>query len=152
MNYKKKSLILITFFILTIQILLLINNKQKTFFKYFIWEVEEVSIGRLICISFFSGLLMSSLLDKTIPSNIGSNQKNEEDTESTSEKDDLSNSEDKYDSNEAPPERDLRDTQPTISVNYRIVKDNSENEFNNKNQISKNPKYKDDWNNTDSEW
>ena len=29
---------------------------------------------------------------------------------------------------EMPPERDLRDTQPTISVNYRVIKNKAENE------------------------
>ena len=50
MNYKKKIFISSIFFILIIQILLLINNKQKTSFRYFIWKVDEVSIGRLICV------------------------------------------------------------------------------------------------------
>ena len=51
MNNKKKNLILI-FLVLSIQILLLVNNKQKTSFRYFIWKIQEVSIGRLILISF----------------------------------------------------------------------------------------------------
>ena len=121
MNYKKKSIILSIFFILTIQILLLINNRQKTSFKYFIWNVEEVSIGRLICISFISGLFMSSLLHKTLHNDIRTFQKNEENTKTNSIYDNSSNSEDSEESYEMPPERDLRDTQPTISVNYRVI-------------------------------
>ena len=28
-----------------------------------------------------------------------------------------------------PPQRDVRDAQPTISVNYRIIKNNTENDY-----------------------
>ena len=70
MNNKKKNLILIVFLIVSIQILLLINNRQKTSFRYFIWNIQEVTIGRLIIISFFSGLFMSSLLNKTLSNKI----------------------------------------------------------------------------------
>ena len=151
MNYKKKLIISSIFFILVIQILLLINNKQKTSFRYFIWTVEEVSIGRLICLSFFSGLLMSSLLTKTVNNNVKSYLKNEDDNRNP--KNNFSfDDEETNDSFQTPPERDIRDTQPTISVNYRVIKNNGENEVNNKKQASKKTQYQDDWNNDDSEW
>ena len=50
------------------------------------------------------------------------------------------------------PERDLREPQPTISVNYRVIKNNGENELKNSNQAIKSSKYDDDWNNNESEW
>ena len=53
---------------------------------------------------------------------------------------------------EMPPERDLRDTQPTISVNYRVIKANGENELKDRNQRSQNTQYQDDWSNKDAEW
>ena len=59
MNLKNKSLIFSTFFIITIQIFLYLNNSQKSSFRYFIWNIQEVRIGKLICISFASGLMMS---------------------------------------------------------------------------------------------
>ena len=70
MSNKKKSLILIIFLIVSIQILLLINNRQKTSFRYFIWNIQDVTIGRLIIISFISGLFTSSLLNKTLSNKI----------------------------------------------------------------------------------
>tara|TARA_A100000164_G_scaffold264729_1_gene236639 strand:+ start:1503 stop:1961 length:459 start_codon:yes stop_codon:yes gene_type:complete len=152
MNYKNKKIILSIFFILSIQVLLLVNNRQKTSFRYFIWNVEEISIGRLVFISFISGLLISSLLDKTIINNAGTYQKNEEYIKTSIENDTSFNREDSNEINEIPPERDLRDTQPTISVNYRVIKDNSDNESDDSKQISKKPKYQDDWNNKDLEW
>ena len=152
MNYKKKIITTSIFFILTIQILLLINNKQKTSIRYFIWTVEEVSIGRLICLSFASGLLMSSLLNKTLHNDVKSYKKYDENENLTSKNNSSVDDKEPNDSYEIPPERDIRDTQPTISVNYRIIKDNSENELNDRNQTLKKTQYQDDWYNNDSEW
>ena len=67
--FKKKYLLLILFFIIIFQILLYTNNTQKTSFRYFKWTLQEVSIGKLISISFFSGLFISTLLNNTITSN-----------------------------------------------------------------------------------
>ena len=149
---NKKSLIFSVFLIISIQTLLLINNKQKTSFRYFIWNVEEVSIGRLIFISFISGLVISSILNKSQYKQIGTFPKNQEEDTRKSENKFSNNNEDNDESYEIPPERDLRDTQPTISVNYRVIKDNVENETNERNQRSQNNQYQDDWNNNESEW
>ena len=152
MNYKKKSIILSLFLIISIQFLLLTNNKQKTSFRYFIWNIEEVSIGRLICISFISGLLMSSILNQTLQNNAGIYPEKKEDNKTTTEDDFSINREYKNESFEMPPERDVRDTQPTISVNYRVIKEQGENELKDKNQTSNRTQYQDDWGNNDSEW
>ena len=152
MNYKKKSIIFSFFLIIVIQIILLINNKQKTSFRYFIWNIEDVSIGRLICISFISGLLMSTLLNQTRQNNTRIYPESEDNEKTTAENDFSINKENKNESYEMPPERDLRDTQPTISVNYRVIKDQSEYELKDKNQTSNRTQYQDDWGNNDSEW
>ena len=151
MNNKKKSFILIIFLIVSIQILLLINNREKTSFRYFIWNIQEVTIGRLIFISFISGLFMSSILNTTLSNNIR--------TKTIFESDDKRNDENDYSVKkeddelfDAAPERDLREPQPTISVNYRVIKNNGENELRNRNQKINNSQYDDDWNNNESEW
>ena len=149
---NKKSLIFSVFLIISIQTLLLINNKQKTSFRYFIWNVEEVTIGRLLFISFISGLVISSIINKSQYKQIGKFQKNQEEDTREAENNLSNNNEDNDESYEIPPERDLRDTQPTISVNYRVIKDNVENETKERNQRSQNNQYQDDWNNNDSEW
>ena len=64
--FKKKYLLLTLFLLIIIQILLYTNNNQKTSFRYFKWTLQEVSIGKLISISFFSGLFITSLLNTTI--------------------------------------------------------------------------------------
>jgi len=50
-----------------------------------------------------------------------------------------------------PPQRDIRETQPTISVNYRVVK--NMNDINlKKDQNYSNPDNEDDWDNTNNDW
>ena len=152
MNYKKKTIILSIFLIISIQTLLLLNNRQKTSFRYFIWNIEEVSIGRLICISFISGVIISTVLNKTLNKKVKRTFKKEENVKKEPDDDNSINREFEDESYEIPPERDIRDTQPTISVNYRVIKDNSDNQLKDKNESSYKYHSEDDWNNNDSEW
>ena len=145
--FKKKYLLLILFLII-FQILLYTNNNQKTSFRYFKWTLQEVSIGKLISISFFSGLFVSTLLNTTITST-SFRKKTFENVQ-----DDFvshNNEEDIEPNVDMPPQRDIRETQPTISVNYRVVKNMNDNKLN-KDRNYSNPDSKDDWDNTDNEW
>jgi len=146
--FKKKYLLLTLFLIIVFQILLYTNNNQKTSFRYFKWTLQEVSIGKLISISFFSGLFVSTLLNTTITST--SFRKN---TFENEEDDFISNNnEEEMESNvEMPPQRDIRETQPTISVNYRVVKNMNDNNLKNDLNYS-NPDNKEDWDNADNDW
>ena len=146
--FKKKYLLLTLFLIIIFQILVYTNNNQKTSFRYFKWTFQEVSIVKLISISFFSGLFVSTLLNTTI-------------TSSSFRKKTLDNVEDDFLSNnneeemkpnvEMPPQRDIRETQPTISVNYRVVKNMNDNNLK-KDQGYSNQDIKDDWDNADNDW
>ena len=151
MKNKKKNLIFIFSLILSIQILFLINNRQKTSFRYFIWNIENVSIGRLIFSSFFSGLFMSFLLSNALSNNI-SNKPIFEDDDKTTDDVESKKRDDNHELYDVLPERDLREPQPTISVNYRVIKNNGENELKDRNQTIDNSEYDDDWNNNGSEW
>ena len=51
---------------------------------------------------------------------------------------------------EMPPQRDIRETQPTISVNYRVVKNMNDN-YLKKDQSYSNQDIKDDWDNADND-
>jgi len=146
--FKKKYLVLTLFLIIIFQILIYTNNNQKTSFRYFKWTFQEVSIGKLISISFFSGLFISTLLNTTITST--SFRKN---TSENVEDDFVSqnNEEDMEPNVEIPPQRDIRETQPTISVNYRVVKNMNNNNLK-KDQNFSNPDNKDDWDNADNDW
>ena len=146
--FKKKYLLVTLFLIIIFQILLYTNNTQKTSFRYFKWTVQEISIGKLISISFFSGLLVSTLLNTTITST--NFRKN---TFENVEDDFVSNNnEEEMEPNvEMPPQRDIRETQPTISVNYRVVKNMNDNNLK-KDQNYSNQDIKDDWDNADNDW
>ena len=145
--FKKKYLLLTLFLIIIFQILLYTNNTQKTSFRYFKWTVQEVSIGKLMSISFFSGLFISTLLNTTITSYKKYTFKN------NNENYEPLDQEENIKSNvEMPPERDIRDAQPTISVNYRIVKNTDENNFKRDQNFSNSPDNYDDWDNDDNDW
>ena len=144
----KKKYILITIFIIILQILLYTNNNQKTSFRYFKWTLQEISIGKLISISFFSGLFVSTLLNTTITSTSFRKKTLE------NEEDDFGSQYDEKDLEpnvEMPPQRDIRETQPTISVNYRVVKNMNDNNFKEDRNYS-NFDDEDDWDNTDNDW
>ena len=147
MIFKKKYLLLTIILIIIVQIALHTNNKQTSSFRYFKWTVQEVSIGKLINISFFSGLLISTLITTTI----SSYKKNViENIEENYEP--LNNEEDIKSNIEIPPQRDIRDAQPTISVNYRVVKNTEENNLKKDQNYSNNPDNNDDWNIDDNDW
>ena len=146
--FKKKYLLLSLFLIIIFQILLYTNNNQKTSFRYFKWTVQEVSIGKLISISFCSGLFVSTLLNTTITSTIFRNNISE------NVEDDFvpqNNEEDIGPGVEIPPQRDVRETHPTISVNYRVVKNTNDNNFK-KDRNYSDLDNQDDWNNSDNDW
>ena len=145
--FKKKYLLLTLFLIIIFQILLYTNNNQKTSFRYFKWTLQEVSIGKLISISFFSGLFVSTLLNTTITSTSFRKK-----TFENVEDDFVSNNEEEMEANgEMPPQRDIREPQPTISVNYRVVKNMNDNNLE-KDQSYSNKDIKDDWDNADNDW
>ena len=146
MNFKKKYLLLTFFFIIIFNVLLYTNNKHKTSYRYFKWTIEEVSIGKLINISFFSGLIISTLLNTTNHSHKKTLENIEENYEP------LKINEDINPNIEMPPQRDIRDAQPTISVNYRVIKNTEENNFKSDRKYSNSPDNKDDWDSEDNDW
>ena len=146
--FKKKYLLLSFLFIIIIQTLLYANNNQKTSFRYFKWTLQEVSIGKLISISFFSGLFISTLLNTAITyTSFRNNTLKNEDDDFVSR----NNQQDMESNVELPPQRDIRETQPTISVNYRVLKNMNENNFK-KDLNYSNPDNNDDWDNGDNDW
>tara|TARA_B100000886_G_scaffold255893_1_gene181268 strand:+ start:239 stop:682 length:444 start_codon:yes stop_codon:yes gene_type:complete len=147
MIFKKKFLFLTLFLVIIFQTLLYTNNNKKTYFRYFKWTVQEVSIGKLISISFFSGLLISTLLNATNTTYKKNTFENIEDNYETQ-----NNDEDFRTNNEMPPQRDIRDAQPTISVNYRVIKNNLDKNLNGNQNYSNIPNDKDDWDNGNDDW
>ena len=149
MIFKKKFLLLSLFFIIVFQTLLYTNNNQKTSLRYFKWTLQEVSIGKLISISFFSGLFVSTLLNTSITSTRFRNKTFENIEEKYEPLDD---NEEIKSNIEMPPQRDIRDAQPTISVNYRVVKNIDDNNLKSDKNFSNNIVDRDDWDNDDNDW
>jgi len=147
MIFKKKYLLLTFFLIIIFQILLYTNNKQRVSLRYLKWTVQEVSIGKLISISFFSGLFISAFLNTTIT---GYKKNTFENAEENYEP--LNNEEDMKSNVKMPPQRDIRDSQPTISVNYRVVQNGEDNYSKSDQNLSDKPDYKNDWVNDDNDW
>ena len=147
MIFKKNLLLLILFLIIIFQTFLYLNNNQRTSFRYFKWTVQEVSIGKLISISFFSGLFISTLLNSSIISFKKNTLENIEENYET-----LNSNEDMKSNIEMPPERDIRDAQPTISVNYRVIRNTEKNNFKSDQNYSNSFDDNDDWNSNDNDW
>ena len=151
MNYKNRGFLLTLILIIIIQTLIYINNTQKTTFRYFIWNIQDIKIGKLIVISFFSGILISNVLNNNINSNAFINGKKDY-FDKNQDNEDLINEEEEITEVEPPPQRDIRDTQPTISVNYRVIKNTRDNYSKYDKNNSDNSQYQDDWNSEDSDW
>ena len=145
---RRKQGLIITFLIITIiQIILYFSNSEKTSFRYFIWTIQEIKIGKLIAISFTSGLIVSIALNKINENyyinNFAKDDEYYEDPEGI-----------KIDENDKitpdiPPQRDIRETQPTISVNYRVIRNNKDKDS----EYDKNEREsEDDWNNKNIDW
>ena len=150
MNIKNKLIIFFTFCSIIILSIFNLRNPEKTEFYLFTSKTEEISLGNLITISFISGFTFSSLL--TLISKNYSQELSEDYVISNEEKD-------KYEEDNLsqeleynrPPERDVRESQPTISVNYRYVdQDNYSNSSKNTKKNINNEK--NDWLNDDNEW
>ena len=153
MNIKNKLIAFFIFFSLLTLSILNIKNPEKTKFYLFTSKIEEISLGKLITITFISGFTFSSLLTliskNNLKESLEDNFINDEDTDKFNE----NNFSKEYES-DRPPERDVRESQPTISVNYRFV-DQDINTYSSENtkKINNNlNKDNNDWGNNDNEW
>jgi len=153
MNIKSKLITFFIFFsILTLSILN-IKNPEKIKFYLFTSKTEELSLGNLISITFISGFTFSSLL--TLLSKNNSQDSLEENfiNDEGVNMPDENNVAQELDY-KRPPERDIRESQPTISVNYRFVEqdNNSYSSKNTNEKINNLNNEESDWVNNDNEW
>ena len=150
MNIKNKFIAFFIFFsILTLSIFN-IKNPEKTRFYLFTTNIEEISLGNLVSITFISGFTFSSLLTLITKNN---SPKLLEDNSIDDEEIDKSYTNEikqEYES-DRPPERDVRESQPTISVNYRFV-DQDTNSYRSKKTTNNINNEDNDWFNNDNEW
>ena len=150
MNINKKFIAFFIFLSIFILSILNIKNPEKTKFYLFTFKTEEISLGNLITLTFVSGFSFSSVLSLISKNNSQESLENNFTNYEESDISDENNFSQETNSNR-PPERDIRESQPTISVNYRYV-DQDNNSYSSKgtrNNLNNEDK---DWENYDNEW
>ena len=153
MNINKKLIVSFVFFSIFILSILNIKNPEKTKFYLFTSKTEEISLGNLITMTFIAGFSFSSVLSLISKNNSQELLENNFTNYEEIDKSDENNISQNLNSN-PPPERDVRDSQPTISVNYRFVDqdNNSYGSENSRKTINNNNNEDNDWGDYDSEW
>ena len=150
MNINKKLIVSFIFIFIFILSILNIKNPEKTKFYLFTSKTEEISLGNLITITFIAGFSFSSVLSLISKNNSQELLENNFTNYEEIDKSDENNFSQDLNSN-PPPERDVRDSQPTISVNYRFV--DQDNNYYSSKKTTNNPNNEDnDWVNYDNEW
>ena len=153
MNINKKLIAFYIFFSIFILSILNLKNPEKTKFYLFTSKTEEISLGSLISIAFISGFSFSSVLSFIYKNNSTESSENNFTNYEEIDKSDENNFSQELNPNR-PPERDVRESQPTISVNYRFV-DQDNNSYSSKNTKKTQDKFnneENDWVNYDNEW
>ena len=154
----KKNLIILIFLLTTITLSIInLKNTSKTYLYFLNFKTEKLTLGSFITLSFLAGFtttftfsyLTSSKNENKIFNDEGRDINSETLQGNSTEK----NTEINESINDRPPERDIRDSQPTISVNYRVIKQNN-TEVNDNDKGYMDNKYQnyDDWEEIESNW
>ena len=153
MNIKNKLIAFFIFILIFTLSIFNVKNPEKIKFYLFTSKKEQISLGNLITLTFVSGFTLSSLLTLISKTNLQASSDdnfiNYDEIEQSVE----NNTYQEFKS-DRPPERDVRESQPTISVNYRFV-DQDDDLNNSKNNLKKtnNVNNEDnDWLNNDDSW
>ena len=153
MIINRKLIAFYIFFSIIILSILNLKNPEKTKFYLFTSKTEEISLGNLITITFISGFSFSSLLNLISKNDSQESLENNFTNYEEIDKSDNNNFSQEFNSNR-PPERDVRESQPTISVNYRFV-DQDNNSYRSQETaktINNSNNEDNDWVNFDNEW
>ena len=156
---KIKKNLIILFFLLTTTTLSIINlkNTSKTYLYFLNFKTEKLSLGSYITISFLAGFTTTLTFLYLIRSKNENKMFIDEKKDINSEtlQDDFIENNTKLNESikNRPPERDIRESQPTISVNYRVIKQNN-TEVNDIDEGYADNKYQnyDDWEEMESNW
>jgi len=154
----KKNLIILIFLLTTVTLLILnLKNTSKTYLYFLNFKTEKITLGGFITLSFLAGFTTTYTFSYLINSKNENNMFNDKNIDINSENIQGEFIENNTKSNESikdkPPERDLRESQPTISVNYRVIKQNN-TEINDTYKGYTDSKYQDydDWEEIESNW
>ena len=153
MNIKNKLIAFFIFILIFTLSIFNVKNPEKIKFYLFTSKKEQISLGNLITLTFVSGFTLSSLL--TLISKTNSQSSSDDNFINYDEiEQSVENNTYQEFKSDRPPERDVRESQPTISVNYRFV-DQDDDLYNSKNNSKKtnNVNNEDnDWLNNDDSW
>jgi len=154
----KKNLIILIILLATITLSILnFKNTSKTYLYFLNFKTEKLTLGSFITLSFLAGFTTTFTFSYITNSKNENKMFNDEEFEINSEtlKGNFieNNTEIKQSINDRPPERDIRESQPTISVNYRVIKQNNM-EVNDMDKGYTDNKYQnyDDWEEIESNW
>ena len=153
MNIKNKLIAFFIFILIFTLSIFNVKNPEKIKFYLFTSKKEQISLGNLITLTFVSGFTLSSLLTLISKTNLQASSDDNFINHDEIEQSEENNTYQKFKS-DRPPERDVRESQPTISVNYRFV-DQDDDLYNSKNNLKKtnNVNNEDnDWLNNDDSW
>ena len=154
MNLKKNFLIFYIF--INIFLILIINfkNDKKVNVNLFTWQSKNYSLGKIVTFSYIAGITFNGLLTFLITSN-----ENKKEIRKESEDESLKDNEEEFNYEgidiERAPERDIKETQPTISVNYRVIENNkySSNKINKNSKVrASDTNFYDDWGDDNKDW
>ena len=153
MNIKNKLIAFFIFILIFTLSIFNVKNPEKIKFYLFTSKKEQISLGNLITLTFVSGITLSSLLTLISKTNLQASSDdnfiNYDEIEQSVE----NNTYQEFKS-DRPPERDVRESQPTISVNYRFV-DQDDDLYSSKNNSKKTSNVNNednDWLNNDDSW
>ena len=154
----KKNLIILIFLLTTITLSIInLKNTSKTYLYFLNFKTEKLTLGSFITLSFLAGFTTTFTFSYLTSSKNENKMFNDERKDINSEPLQVDFTEKNTEINESindrPPERDIRDSQPTISVNYRVIKQNN-TEVNDIDEGYMDNKYQnyDDWEEIESNW
>ena len=154
----KKNLIIIIFLLTTITLSIInLKNRSKTYLYFLNYKTEKLTLGSFITLSFLAGFTttftFSYLTSSKNENKMFIDEKRVINSENLNGNFTEKNTEINESINDRPPERDIRESQPTISVNYRVIKqNNTEVNDNDKGYIDNKYKNYDDWEEIESNW
>ena len=154
----KKNFIILIFLLITITLSIInLKNTSKTYLYFLNFKTEKLTLGSFITLSFLAGFTTTFTFSYLTSSKNERKMFNEKKIDINSEtiQDDFIEKNINLNESikERPPERDIRESQPTISVNYRVIKQNN-NEVNDVEEGYTDNKYQnyDDWEEIESNW
>ena len=154
----KRNLIILIILLITITLSILnLKNTSKTYLYFLNFKTEKLTLGSFITLSFLAGFTTTFTFSYLTSSKNENKMINDEKKDINSEDFEGNfvekNTEINEPTNDRPPERDIRDSQPTISVNYRVIKQNNP-ESNDLDEGYMDNRYKnyDDWEEIESNW